>query len=57
MLYHQTKDPMYVKQFLGHKKLRSTEIYITLEKDIYGENPEDEFIVKVARIPKRLKAC
>ncbi len=28
-LYHQTKDPYYVKDFLGHKSLTSTEIYIS----------------------------
>jgi len=32
MLYHQTKDPYYVKEFLGHKTLKNTEIYITVEK-------------------------
>ncbi len=43
-LYHQTKDPLYVKEFLGHKKLDSTLLYIQLEQALYkGEN--DEFHV------------
>ena len=34
--YHKTKDILYVKNLLGHKKIENTEIYITLEK-IYSE--------------------
>ena len=30
-LYNQTKDPYYVKDFLGHKSLKNTEIYINIE--------------------------
>ncbi len=45
-LYHQTKDPYYVKQFLGHKELRSTEIYINIERTLF-EPGSDEFTVKV----------
>jgi hypothetical protein len=55
MLYHQTKDPYYVKQFLGHKTLKNTEIYITIEKTIFGEY-NDEFTVKVASNPEEVKA-
>ncbi|MEM2889465.1 MAG: site-specific integrase [Candidatus Bathyarchaeia archaeon] len=55
MLYHQTKDPYYVKQFLGHKTLKNTEIYITVEKTIFGEY-SDEFTVKVATKPDEIKA-
>ncbi len=54
-LYHQTKDPYYVKQFLGHKTLKNTEIYITVEKTIFGEY-SDEFSVKVATKPEEIKA-
>jgi hypothetical protein len=54
MLYHQTKDPYYVKQFLGHKSLKSTEIYITVEKTLFGEY-SDEFAVKVASEPEEIK--
>jgi site-specific recombinase XerD len=54
--YHKTRDILYVKNMLGHKKLENMEIYITLEKAIYGENPEEEF-TKLPRNPKRLKVC
>jgi integrase len=54
MLYHQTKDPYHVKQFLGHKTLKNTEIYITVEKTIFGEY-SDEFTVKVASKPEEIK--
>jgi integrase len=53
-LYHQTKDPYYVKEFLGHKSIKSTEIYITIERTIF-EPSSDEFIVKVAKEPEDIK--
>lgn len=49
MLYHQTKDPYYVKEFLGHKSIKNTEIYITIERTIFAESCDDEYTVKVAR--------
>ena len=30
MLYHQTKDILYVQKFLGHKKIEDTLLYIQL---------------------------
>ena len=57
MLMHQTKnDTYYVKNFLGHKSIKNTEIYIHLEQAIFGENENDEFTVKVAEKPEELKA-
>jgi len=53
-LYHQTKDPYYVKEFLGHKSLKSTEIYITIERTIF-EPSNDEYTVKIAKNPKDIK--
>jgi integrase len=55
MLYHQTRDPYYVKQFLGHKSFKNTEIYITVERTIFGEY-HDEFNVKVASTPTEIQA-
>ena len=55
MLYHQTKDPYYVKNFLGHKSLSNTEIYINIEHTIF-EPTSDEFIVKVVERPDDVKA-
>jgi integrase len=46
MEYHKTHDPYYVKQFLGHKSLRNTEIYINIERTLF-EPESDEFTVKV----------
>ena len=46
-LYHETKDPLYVKEFLGHKKLDTTLLYIQLEKALF-HGDSDEFNVKVA---------
>jgi len=54
MLYHKTRDPYYVKDFLGHKKLSSTEIYITIERTIF-EPTSDEFTVKVATESEEVK--
>ena len=37
-LYHETKDPLYVKEFLGHKKLDTTLLYIQIEKTLQKSN-------------------
>ena len=55
MLYHKTKDPYHVKDFLGHRCLSNTEIYISLERTLF-EDQSDEFTVKVAEKPEDIKA-
>ncbi len=45
-LYYETKDPYYVKDFLGHRELRNTEIYINIERTIF-QSGTDGFTVKV----------
>ena len=55
MLYHQTKDVLFVKEFLGHRKIDSTLLYIQLEKTLFKETT-DEFTVKVAGNPEEIKA-
>ncbi len=55
VLYHQTKDIYYVKQFLGHKSLSSTEVYINIEWTMF-ESACDEFAVKVIGKPEEIKA-
>ena len=52
-LYHETKDPLYVKEFLGHKKLDTTLLYIQIEKTLYKEQT-DEFTVKVAKTQEEI---
>ena len=54
MEYHRTRDPYYVKQLLGHKSLRNTEIYINVEHAIF-QSETDEFNVKVAEKPEEIK--
>ena len=55
MLYHKTKDPYHVQHFLGHKSIRSMEIYINIEYTIFDPT-SDEFTVKVAEKPEDVKA-
>lgn len=55
MLYHQTKDILYVMRFLGHRNIKNTLIYIQLEEAIF-KNQENEFICKVAQTLEDAKA-
>ena len=55
MLYHKTKDPYYVKNFLGHKSLQNTEIYINIEHTLF-EPGNDEFTVKATDRPEEVKS-
>ena len=48
MLYHQTKDILYVMNFLGHKSIKNTLIYIQLEEAIFKKD-NDEYVCKVAK--------
>ncbi len=48
MLYHQTKDILYVMKFLGHKNIKNTLIYIQIEEAIF-RGQEDGFICKAAQ--------
>jgi len=47
MLYHQFKNILYVMNFLGHRNIQNTLIYIQLEETIFKEQ-NDEFICKAA---------
>jgi len=55
MLYHQTKDPYYLQHFLGHKSLKSTEIYINIEHTLFEAGANDQSAVKVAEKPEEVK--
>jgi hypothetical protein len=48
-LYHRTKDILYVKEILGHKRIENTVKYINIERAIYAELDDQKFHTKVAR--------
>ena len=47
MEYHLTKDLMHVKMILGHKSVKNTEIYVSIDRQLFS-GFSDEFIYKVA---------
>ncbi|MDH5437457.1 MAG: site-specific integrase [Candidatus Bathyarchaeota archaeon] len=51
ILYHQTKDVIYVKNFLGHKRIENTLLYIQLAETIF-KDVSDQFISRVAKTVK-----
>jgi len=55
MLYHKTKDILYVMQFLGHKNIKNTLIYIQLEEALFKEEDE-EFVCKTAKSVEEAQA-
>ena len=54
-LYHETKNPLLVKEFLRHKNMDSTLIYIQLEKALYQDRNES-FTVMAVKDPEQVKA-
>ena len=48
MEYHKTKDIIHVKRLLGHRDVRNTEIYITIEETLFNSN-SDEYHFATAR--------
>lgn len=48
MLYHQKPDMLLVAEFLGHKNLENTRLYIQIEKNLFINLPNDQFITKVS---------
>jgi len=54
--YHKTKDPYHVKKVLGHRSLKSTEVYINIEQAVFEEDENEEFIVKIAETRDEIKA-
>jgi integrase len=53
MLYHETKDILYVMKFLGHKNIKNTLIYIDLERACFPKT-EDSYHVRVAQTPEEI---
>jgi len=48
MEYHRTKDIIHVKEFLGHKNIKNTMVYIHLEAPLFSER-NDEFHVTATK--------
>lgn len=47
ILYHQTKDILYVMRFLGHRNIKNTLVYIQIEEAMFSRRAE-EYVCKVA---------
>jgi hypothetical protein len=56
MPYHQTKDNLYVEEFLDHNKIETTLFYVQLAETIFKEATE-EFTLKIATKCKILEIC
>lgn len=54
-LYHETRDIVLVKEFLGHKTLDVTLLYIQIEKALFRNEPEN-FTVKATKEPEEIQA-
>lgn len=52
--YHKKPDPDYIRRLLGHKRLSSTEIYINMEKLVFGEGSKD-YVAKVCSTIEELQ--
>lgn len=48
MLYQYKPDMLLVVEFLGHKDLESTRLYIQLEKSLFKNLPNNMFITRIA---------
>jgi hypothetical protein len=55
MIYYQTKDVYYVKDFLGRKDIRNADIYVNVERTMF-EPSSDEFTARVTDKPEDIKA-
>ncbi len=55
MTYHQCKDPYYVKHLLGHKSIKSTEIYINIEHSLFEAGANEQYTVRIVEKPEEIK--
>jgi integrase len=55
MEYHKTKDIIHVKEILGHRNIKSTMVYIHIERALFHHGKPEEFHVKVAKTAE--EAC
>jgi site-specific recombinase XerC len=49
MEYYYTKDILHAKEFLGHKEIDSTLVYIQLDKNLFRNLPDDSFVIRAAK--------
>jgi len=54
-LYHQTKNILLVKEFLGHASLDNTLLYIQIEQGIFGLDADDEYEVTATNNKKEIE--
>lgn len=48
MEYHYTKDPFHVMNFLGHKRMDNTALYVQLDQKLFKDLPDNSFTMRVA---------
>jgi len=49
MVAHEFRDPFYVQEFTGHRDIKSTMLYIHLEKQMYRKGAEEHFNTATAK--------
>ena len=54
MLYHQTKDILHVMNYLGHKNITNTLLYVQLAEALFKDTPE-EFTTRVTKTVKGVR--
>ncbi len=54
-LYHQTKNILLVKEYLGHASLENTLLYIQVEQAIFGLTNDDEYSVIATNNKEEIK--
>jgi integrase len=51
---HMIKDPIYVKEILGHKSIQSTQVCIHVDRALFQNTAMDEYHVKVAKTEEEI---
>jgi len=50
--YHKTKSILHVKKVLGHKSIMTTQRYVELYTEIYGDLKPDKYVCETASTVK-----
>ena len=53
--YHKTKSMQHVKRVLGHKSIMTTQRYVDLYEEIYGDLKPDNYVCEMASTAKDAK--